>query len=1025
MIIKAFLKAGVAILVVLFPILLFAQQTRFFDDPDFSFRQGVELVEKHQFGAAQKKFEALLKMLPEGASLLRLESKFYDALCDYKLGRPEANQKFSDFLANYPDHTKTNQAHLYIGFIQYDKRRYKQALESFEKVDPYYLSPAQSPEYLYKTGFCYLQQDDFAKAKEVFFPILNAESQFQEAVNYYYANIAFMEQRYDDALTYFSRISSDSEFGEEVPFYVLQIHYINNNYQEILNNGPQLVEALTDKKRKAEAARIVAEAYYLDNQYEEALAFFGIYRDNTRRPLTRNENYQLAYSYYKVGDYTKAIAYFQKVTGERDDIAQNAYYHLADCYLKTNQEVFAQNAFFSAWQLDADPAIKEDALFNYAKLTFDLAYDPFNNSISALTQYISDYPGSERLDEAYMYLTNIFLSTKDYQAAIDAIEGIRIKNNELRAAYQRITYRRAIQLFNAVRYEEALENFRKSLANNYNDELTARARYWTAETYFRTGNYTRAIDYYDRFMVSKGAFDLDIYAMTKYNLGYAYFNLKYYENALIAFDQFVVRGIAPDPKFLTDAVLRMGDCYFITKNFNEAVTEYNKAIAQESPDSDYAIFQKALSEGALGKHTEKIASLQLLIQQLPESAYVDDAFFETAESYLLLNDNINALDRFSQLIDRFPNSSYVIRALLKSGLVYYNINDYDNALREMKLVVDQYPGTPESKEALATIRNIYIEKNAVDEYYSFAQNVPFANVTANEQDSVTYLAAENIYVNNYCEGATQAFADYLQKFPNGSFVVPASYYKAECDFKLGNLNSALESYTFVLQQPKSRFTENALIKAGQINVDFENYTEALQNYLQLEKLADYQQNITLAIEGQMKSNFALGNYSDAINNAESLLLRDRLNNDQTLNAHYIIAKSAVALGNLQLATTQFEITKDLSEGEKGAEAKYMLAEIQFRLKNYMKAEELVFELANEYPSFEYWKAKGFIMLADIYVENDNLFQAKQTLQSIIEHYPGQDLRQEAGQRLENLEKIEQSQQLQNDSTPTQPKENNE
>jgi TolA-binding protein len=999
----AFRPACSAILIIIFPVLLFAQQTKYYDDPDMSFRLGSDLIEKKQFGAAQKVFEQILEILPAGESLMRLDAEFYDALCDYNLNRPEAGNKFNKYLQNYPDHTKTNQAHLYIGYIEYDKRKYRKALERFELVDPYQLSPEQLPEYLYKKGFCFLQQDDFIKAREVFFPILNTASEYSEAVNYYYAHIAFLEQRYGDALQYFERVSEESEFSNEVPFFILQIHYIQNNYKKIMEIGPQMAEVLKDKQQKAEAARIIAEAYYVNNRFDKALEFMGIYNTLSGKSLTRNENYQLAYSYYQTGDFGKAIGYFQKVTGEKDDIAQNAFYHLGGCYLKTDEKIFAQNAFYAAWQLDADPHIKEDALFNYAKLTFELAYDPFNNSISALTQYITDYPGSERMDEAYSYLTSIFLSTKDYQAAINAIEGVRIKNDELRKAYQRITYRRAIQLFNAAQWEAALENFRKSLANNFDAEYTARARYWTAETYFEMGNFTRAIDYYDRFMVSAGAYDLDIYPMTKYNLGYAYFNLKYYDNALIAFSQFTERPSSSHINFVTDAVLRMGDCYFVTNNYKEAIAEYNNAIQRNSTNSDYALFQKALSEGALGNHDQKIITLQELINNYPQSAYQDDAWFEKAESFLLLDDNYNALENFTQLISQFPNSSYVIRAILKSGLVYYNQNDYDNALEKMKLVVNTYPGAPESKEALATIRNIYIEQNEVEKYYDFAQSVPFANVTANEQDSITYLAAENIYVNNYCEGASKAFADYLQKFPNGSFVLPASYYKAECDYKTGKLKAALESYSFVLQYPKSQFTENALVKAGQLNYDFENFDAALKNYLQLEQIADYPQNVTISIAGQMRSNYMLQNFSEAIANAEKLLQRERLDNDQTIDANYIIAKSALALDDLQLAAMQFQITNDLSEGERGAEAKYMMVVIQFRLKNYQKAEDLVFELANEYPSYEYWKAKGFIMLAEIYVENDNVFQAKQTLQSIIDHYPGKDLKQTAAQRLEQLE----------------------
>ncbi|MCF8364482.1 MAG: tetratricopeptide repeat protein [Bacteroidales bacterium] len=1005
--IRALVKAGLISLLICIPVYLSAQQTRIYDDPEASYTLGLDLIEKMQFGAAQEVFHGLLNGLPAGESVMRLDAQFFDALCDYKLDHPGAKQKFTDFIRYYPDHSRTNQAFLYLGFVHYGLKKYKDAIEQFTKVDPFLLSPPLMSEYLYKMGYCYIQQENYDKAREVLFPILNTESEYHDAANYYYAQIAYLEQDYDKALKYFRKLNKNSEFGKEIPFYILQIEYTNKNYDEIASIGPGIIENdINDKKKKAEAARIVAEAFFINGDYENSLEFFNLYQSSSSKSLTREENYQLAYAYYQIGEYAKAIEKFQKVAGSKDEMAQNAYYHLAGCYLETNEKKFAQNAFYSAYQIEGNEKIREDALFNYAKLTYELAYDPFNSSIQALTQYISDYPGSDRLSEAYLYLTNIFLSTKDYQTAIDAIEKIRIKNQNLKAAYQKITYQRAIQLFNALKYDQALVNFNKSLSNNYDKSLTARARYWAGETYFRMENYTKSIDYYDDFMVSPGAYELDLYPMTKYNLGYAYFKLKYYDNAVITFQQFVSRPAPKAEEFVTDAILRMGDCYFITKNYKEAIDEYSRAIKRKSPDSDYAIFQKALSQGATGNNMLKIESLKHLTENYPGSSYADDAYFEIAESYLLTNENQLALDWFGKMMTGFPKSSYVIKALQKSGLIYYNQNNYNDAIATMKKIVADYPGTAEAKEALGTIRNIYIDKNAVGEYYAYAETVPFANVTVSEQDSVTYLAAEMLYMNNNCSGAVSAFADYQQQFPNGAFILNSNYYRAECDYKLGNKPEALTGYNFVLENPTSKFTENALVKAGELNLGFEDYSAALENYQKLEQAADYQSNITLAINGQLTCNYMLRNYKEAIAVSEKLLNREKLNNDQLLNAHYLAAKSALAIENFSLATEKFETTTKLSDGEKGAEAKYMLTSIQFQLKNYQKAEEMVFELVNDYAAFEYWKAKAFIMLADIYAANNNVFQARQTLQSIIDNYPGEDLKNEALEKLSLLEKQE-------------------
>jgi TolA-binding protein len=538
------------------------------------------------------------------------------------------------------------------------------------------------------------------------------------------------------------------------------------------------------------------------------------------------------------------------------------------------------------------------------------------------------------------------------------------------------------------------------------------------ETHYRLGEYHKAIDYYDNFMVTPGAYDLPMYPMTKYNLGYAYFMLKYYDNAVIEFQQFIGRNVSGGTEYQTDAMLRMGDCYFITKNYDEAIEYYEKAIVRNSPDSDYATYQTALSEGALGNSDKKITALRKIINSYPSSSYMDDAYFETATTYLLMNDNRNALSWFDNLISKFPNSSYVLESMQKKGLVYYNENQYDQALSSLKEVVEIYPGTDESKESLMTIRNIYMDKNQVDDYYVYVENIPFANVTANEQDSITYLAAENLYMNNQCGSATEAFGSYINKFPNGAFTLNANFYKAECELRLGNLDLALENYNSVLANPRSKFTENALMRAGEINFDNENFSAALENFNQLELNADYRENLTIAYEGQMECNYQLGNYRQAMDASRKLLTRDKLTNEQVLASHFILAKSALAIDSMSVARQEFEKTIELSDGERGAESKYMLAAIQYTLKNYVRAEEMIFELANEFPAYEYWKAKGFIMLADIYAINGNIFQAKQTLQSIIDNYPGQDLKDVAGQKLTTIIRQEEMEEEQaGDSIP--------
>ena len=88
-------------------------------------------------------------------------------------------------------------------------------------------------------------------------------------------------------------------------------------------------------------------------------------------------------------------------------MTQNAYYHLADCYLHTGDKKNARIAFEAASRADFDKAIKEDAMFNYLKLNYELSFSPFNEIVNSFMQFINEFPNSRHIDEAYRYLDRL------------------------------------------------------------------------------------------------------------------------------------------------------------------------------------------------------------------------------------------------------------------------------------------------------------------------------------------------------------------------------------------------------------------------------------------------------------------------------------------------------------------------------------------------------------------------------------------------------------------------------------------
>lgn len=156
----------------------------------------------------------------------------------------------------------------------------------------------------------------------------------------------------------------------------------------------------------------------------------------------------------------------------------------------------------------------------------------------------------------------------------------------------------------------------------------------------------------------------------------------------------------------------------------------------------------------------------------------------------------------------------------------------------------------------------------------------------------------------------------------------------------------------------------------------------------------------------MRCHYEVGNYAQTIMYAQRVIEMDQTTDILAAEANLLIGRSATTLKRTELARSSFNETVKLSQGIHGAEALYSLAKFAFEMSDYTTAENNVFKLSSDYPAYKYWLAKGFILLSDIYVIQDNIFQAKQTLQSIIDNYDGDDLKKEAIDKLKEIEDSE-------------------
>jgi TolA-binding protein len=104
----------------------------------------------------------------------------------------------------------------------------------------------------------------------------------------------------------------------------------------------------------------------------------------------------------------------------------------------------------------------------------------------------------------------------------------------------------------------------------------------------------------------------------------------------------------------------------------------------------------------------------------------------------------------------------------------------------------------------------------------------------------------------------------------------------------------------------------------------------------------------------------------------------------------MLAVSYYKIGNQDKA---FPILSQLSgdtNSAEGAESKFLVAEILFEKQKLKEAENEIMDFIDKNSPHQFWLAKSFILLSDIYLKKGDEFQAKHTLKSIEENYPEQN-----------------------------------
>ena len=965
------------------------QRSYQFDAPNRLFVEGKELFSLKNYSGCIDKLEAY-KQHSTDADLIQ-EADYMLVYSAYEQGRPNAVELLKDYLDVYPASRHADEVNFLIGSAHFGQGEYQKAIFWFNESNIDMLSPEQQEAYCFRLAYSLLQIGDMEKARGYFARIEQIGTKYREASTYYVAYIDYATGKYNNALVEFTRLKDLPDYKERSLYYITQIYFIQNKYEKVISEGKELLASYPDSENNSEVYRIMGNAYYHLGNEDQAINMLSKYVSSTDSPL-RGDLYILGVCYYNKGNYSSAVNALGRTVRENDALSQNAYLYLGQSYLKLKDKNNARMAFEAAATSSFDKQVKEAAMYNYALLIHETAFTGFGESVTIFEDFLNDFPNSKYADKVNDYLVEVYLTTKNYQAALNSIDKIKHPSTKILEAKQDILFQLGTQAFTNMELDKAVDLFSRAISlGAYNLESRNDAYFWRGESYYRQGEYNKAISDYRTYLNNTRQRNTDMYALAHYNLGYSYFKLKEYGEALNRFRQYVNLESNQQTPAYADAYNRIGDCLFHNRQFAMAEENYTRAAQLQPSAGDYSVYQKGFLLGLQKDYKGKISVMDRLIREFPESQYVDDALFEKGRSYVLLDNNQAAAASFEQLMRDFPQSSLARKAGVQLGLIYFNDNQPEKAADAYKSVISNYPGSEEAKVALQDLKSVYIELNDINSFAAYANslggNVRFE---VSEQDSLTYLAAEKLFMRGDNEGARRSLTNYLQTFPQGAFSSNANFYLASIAFAKKDLEEAKRLFSLVLESGDTKFREESWARKAEIEYLDKGFAAAMESFKHLQAVAENPENKEAAKLGLMRCAELIGQPQEALLAANDLLKEPKLSPEIMSEARYVRAKAYISLKQENKALADLkEISKD-TRTIHGAEAKYLLAQLYYDNKDDKNAETVLMNFIENGTPHQYWLARGFILLADIYIRQGDDFQARQYLTSLQNNYKGDD-----------------------------------
>ena len=823
-------------------------------------------------------------------------------------------------------------------------------------------------ESVFKFLYAYslFSQKRFSEADRIFEKIIKERKGEYEYAFYYSGLIALLEKDYEKAHERLTKVGKDEKLSAQTPYYLAATHYGKKDYASVIKYYEPRVRE-TSLHNIDGLIRLVGYAQYKTQDFESAVASLKLLQ--SKRELSQEESYVLGIAYQRIGDHKSSSEHLGDVAGFKTNISERASYENALNLAHIGNTPAAITAFENL--IGADQISTDDIHLNLAML-----HSKSQNYEKAVhhAKLLLDSPRKEQARGLIVELIDEVENESVYEHLVKSIAADLDDTTPI----ENSIYRRGLVALQAQDKTKAKEYFDLLADINPRAMEQGNLAAWRGIMAYEEENYSKAIRLLTNYQNTRSVdsplskLDFDV----AYFLGYSTYRQKDHNSALghfgKALDYVHLAGTEITSSHKAhDIHLRLGDSYFLLSEYDDAARSYDAVIKENGLNTDYAIWQNSIISELSGKPYDQILLLQELISDHRSSKYQSNAQFSIANAFFAVREYDKAAEWYKTVISSDASSNLKEESGLQMGLISVNAGDYDRAEDYFKSLINTSEDQDIVSRSHRALSEIYTD-------YTYDTDAYVALVNRGEEGQVGeiifQLAQENYEKGEYSQAIKQ-WKKLIEEYPEEARNKDAHFLIAQAYDIEKNWLQAAHYYSLSVTDETSKKQES-LQRALDISYDHIGDMQLYVDIAQREGSTTDPYRLALAYQ-------QLGDQKNMLTYASESLSAQSLTSQQKNNLVIDFTADIASKSQWSDLISWYNEDDVKSIVDKNPKLIYHRG---LALYNSDQLETAELSITDHYDTLlddPAWLAKSIMLVADIYVAQDDVDSASAALEALI------------------------------------------